>query len=99
MKPVEKRTDNYSVRSEQSLKLHAKKTITSVFVQALKCIELKFGKNFEGYEQLRSEILRAGNNAIRDLSDVIGLRFNVEEIPEVLTVRFKQDLAEQGKEN
>lgn len=45
--------------------------IKHVFKTALRCIEIKFGDEFEGYEQMRSEILRVGNNAIREIRELM----------------------------
>ncbi len=45
--------------------------IKHVFKTALRCVEIKFGDQFEGYDMLRSEILRTGNNAIRELKELV----------------------------
>jgi hypothetical protein len=44
--------------------------IKHVFKTALRCIEIKFGTQFDGYDQMRREILRVGNNAIRELREL-----------------------------
>ncbi|MHA2111273.1 MAG: hypothetical protein ACXADW_11470 [Candidatus Hodarchaeales archaeon] len=91
---IEKKKDSRSCLFEARLCSNIEKRIKKVFVTALKCIEIKFGKEFPGYEELRSEILREGNDAIRDLKELISKGYNIEEIPnEVLTFRFI------GKEN
>ena len=81
-----KKTDQYSVRSEEELKTITNKLIKSVFVGALKSIELKFGKEFNGHDQIKSEIFRIGNNAIRDFDQLVTNYFNVEQIPAVLYI-------------
>lgn len=50
-----------------------------LFKTALRCIEIKFGDNFEGYDRMRSEILRVGNNTIRELKELIGDEFGLED--------------------
>lgn len=99
---VVKKTDSRSTECSDKLKTLVRNTIKKVFVNSLKVIEIRFGKDFNGYVQLRSEILRTGNDAIRDIEDIIEQHFNIEEIPEVLTIKFKQGKAkgeENGKEN
>ena len=49
---------------------------------------MRFGRNFEGFESIRSEILRIGNEAIRQSEVVIDNGYNVEIVPEVLTINF-----------
>jgi hypothetical protein len=86
---IEKKIDHYSIKSASVLKQMIHHHIKRVFVSALKIIEIKFGKNFEGYEALRAEILRTGNDSIRDIEKAIDTRFNIEQIPEILIVKFK----------
>ena len=62
--------------------------IKHVFKTALRCIEIKFGNEFDGYEQMRSEILRAGNNAIRELREVTNEAFGIEDDYEPTKVRI-----------
>jgi len=93
MSKREKKTDVYSVRSARSLQSFIDRRIKNVFKTALKCVEIKFGKDFEGYEKIRAEILRAGNDGIRQIKEAIDEQFNVEELP-VVSV-FEPD--EQGR--
>lgn len=91
---IRKNEDPHYIRSSEALKNIVERKIKSTYVGALKCIEIKFGTNFEGYEQIRREILRIGNDAIRDISSTIDSSFNIEQIPEVLTIKF----IDKGKE-
>lgn len=89
LEDIQKKSDQRSLRSEAMLIEAVERRIKKVFVTALKCVEIKFGKDFDGYDTLRAEILREGNDAIRDLREVIKEGYNVEAIPkEVLTVQF-----------
>lgn len=91
---IDKKSDSRSLLHEARLCTAIEKRIKKVFVTALKCVEIKFGKEFPGYEELRAEILREGNDAIRDLRELINRAYNIEEVPqEVLTIKFA------GKEN
>jgi hypothetical protein len=83
-----KKLDNVSLRATALLKAQMAKQIKNVFITALRCIEMRFGRNFEGFESIRSEILRAGNEAIRQVEVVIDNGYNVEIVPEVLTINF-----------
>lgn len=85
MKKVEKRRDTYAIKSAEVLKEKVRKEIKNVFKKALVCVEIKFGKDFDGYAAMRAEILRAGNDAIRNIDTVIDGRFNIESVPDVLT--------------
>jgi hypothetical protein len=85
---ITKKTDNASLRAANLLKTQMAKQIKSVFITALKCIEIRFGRNFDGFESIRSEILRMGNEAIRQSEVVIDNGYNVEIVPEVLTINF-----------
>lgn len=81
---------NKSIRACELLKQNIKKQIKGVFVNALKCVEIRFGKDFDGYESIRGEILRAGNDAIRNLENLIDTKINAEIIQDVMTVRFQE---------
>ena len=93
MREIQKKIDSYSTQSADVLKRQMNKHIKDLFKTTLDMIELKFGKEFDGYTDMRSKILRTGNNAIRELESLLESRFNVEMIPDILTVKF-----EQGKE-
>lgn len=53
--------------------------IKHVFKTSLKSIEIKFGDKFDGYDQMRAEILRVGNNAIRELKELVNDEFGIDE--------------------
>jgi hypothetical protein len=97
MLEITKRKDSYAVKSSHLLKTHIYKHIKEVFVTALKCIEIKFGKGFDGYEEMRKEILDKGNAAVRAISDTIDEDFNVEKLPDITKVYFK--VGEEGNNN
>lgn len=44
--------------------------IKAVYKVALDSIELRFGRDFEGFKELRARILRTGNDAIRKIEAV-----------------------------
>lgn len=41
--------------------------IKAVYKTALDAIELRFGRDFEGFKELRKAILRSGNDAVRKI--------------------------------
>ena len=98
MNEKEKKVDAYSVKSAKLLKQRTKKNITGLFKLCLDMAELKFGDDFEGYEEFRSKILRVGNDAIREFEESLDNNFNVEFVPDKLTVYFK-DGKNNGKKN
>ncbi len=75
-------------RSAKNLKMEINIQIKNVFKSALRAIEIKYGPNSEGFDIIRSEILRAGNNAIRNVEVVIDNRYLVEQLPDE-TIIFK----------
>ncbi len=96
MNRVEKKTDAYSIRSSISLKGKVNLAIKKVFVNALRCIEIRFGTDFEGFESMRKEILRCGNDSIRYINEIIDNEYNVESIPSLLTFVFKNNGKVEG---
>lgn len=96
---ITKKNDKYSLSSSDNLKRLLEYKIKKVFIGSLKCIEIKFGTNFDGFEQIRKEILRLGNDAIRDLHNSIDSSFNIEQVPDVLTVRFLSKGNDNGEKN
>ena len=100
MREIQKKTDRYSYHSAEALKRQVNTSIKDLFKSTLDMIELKFGKDFNGYADLRSKILRTGNNAIRQLEGLVDDRFNIEMIPEIFTVNFiKGKEGKNGKSN
>jgi len=71
------------------LKKVVESKIKNVFGTSLRTIEIAFGTDFDEYEKIRSEILRVGNNAIREIKELINAEFGIEEEPEEVKVRFK----------
>lgn len=57
--------------NQDYLKVALETKIKHVFKTSLKCIEIKFGTDFDGYDRMRAEILRVGNNAIRELKEIV----------------------------
>jgi len=92
-----KKRDPMSMRSADNLKRIVERKIKDVYVGALRCIEIKFGKSFEGYDEIRKEILRLGNDANRQFNNVVDNSFNIEQIPEVLTFRFNKGEFNEGE--
>ena len=50
--------------------------IKAVWKSALDSIEMRFGKDFEGYKAMRARILRIGNDALRKI------QARIDELPE-----------------
>lgn len=78
---VKKINDAYHRRSRHELKQELEAMMKRVFVTALESIEIRFGRNFEGYDELRSKVLRTGNDAIRKMHDNIDCNYNVQKVP------------------
>ncbi len=86
-----KDTSFHAVQSDMSLQSAVRKAISEVFKTALQCIEIKFGKDFEGYDELRKRILDVGNENIRKLERIITEDFNTNKLPdEMVTIHFKE---------
>lgn len=95
MQEINKRHDKYAKKSADILKKKIRYSITSVFKTTLDMVELKFGKNFDGYEDLRAKILRTGNDAIRELEESINSKYNIEMLSNILTVVFREQEKER----
>ena len=87
MLDIEKREDSYAIRSKANLKAINYKLMKSIFVGALRTFEMKFGKDFEGHDQVKSEVFRLGNDAVREFERILDDFFNIEEVPNVLTTK------------
>jgi len=85
---IRKRIDPIARRSAASLKESLNKRVKFVFVTALECIEMRFGKAFDGYDELRAKILRVGNDAVRAIEEMVD-GCNIEKVP-VMTVVLSQ---------
>lgn len=81
MTEVKKVNDAFHRRSSHDLKQELEAMMKRVFVTALESIEIRFGRNFEGYEELRSKVLRTGNDAIRRMHENIEGNYNVQKVP------------------
>lgn len=79
---------NRDMKFSTDMKVRTKKIITRVFVESLKYIEIKFGTDFDGYEEIRSAILRIGNDAIRDMHTEID-NYKIERLPEIILGKGK----------
>jgi hypothetical protein len=67
-----------------------------IFVGSLNEIESRLGNDFPGYEELRSAILRIGNDALRDMHLSMSA-VNVEYIPDKIVATQRR--TRQGEEN
>ncbi|RKY43067.1 MAG: hypothetical protein DRP85_00800 [Candidatus Makaraimicrobium thalassicum] len=88
LKNINHRDEPYFNKSKDYLRLLIYNGIKSVFVGALRAIETRLGKNFPSYPGLRAEILRIGNDAIREAHQYLE-KFNVEYIPDKETFNFQ----------
>lgn len=86
LKDVKKNNDAFHKRSSSSLKREIKRQIKRVFVSDLELMEIKFGRDFEGYEELRAKILRNGNDAIRYIEELLDRSYNVQKVPDLTFV-------------
>jgi hypothetical protein len=118
LKNVRKKKDAYSTRDARSLKREVShrlypinkevsNQIKRTYITALECIEMRWGTEVEGYNEIRSKILRVGNDAVRKIQemvygavDVVDKAvdgYNVERIPQVTVVNTSTQ--EKGKED
>ena len=77
-------SETFLRKSSDFLKKRMEVRVKRLYVSALECIEIKFGREFDGYEEIRAKILREGNDAVRDLSKIVD-EFRVEAVPQVTT--------------
>jgi len=98
MSEIRKRMDAYSKKSANDLQREVDRRVKKVYVTALECIEMRFGKEFAGYMEMRSKILRCGNDATREIGEIIGEVYNVEKIPTLTIVNTAQVTAKALKE-
>jgi hypothetical protein len=73
----------YDIRSKDWLRAHLYEDIKKLFVGALRSVETRLGTGFEGFEGLRSEILRMGNDCIRNMHRYMD-SVNVEFVPRTI---------------
>lgn len=95
---IKKRTDPIARRSASSLKEGVNKRVKFLFVTALELIEVRFGKSFEGYDELRAKILRVGNDVLRSIEEMVD-SYNVEKVPEQIVVFTQAAEAEEGRQD
>ncbi len=67
------------MNGSDNLKSLIERKIKSVFKTSLKCFELTVGKDHPGFEGARKEILRAGNDAIRDLKEHLDRQYEIKQ--------------------
>jgi hypothetical protein len=89
--------DRYFLKSREYLRTLILRSLKKVFTGALSSIEINLGTEFPQYQMLRSEILRIGNDAIRDMHQYLN-KFNIEMIPEVVEVLLSEG-KRQGVQN
>jgi len=65
--------------SNQEDKAYIVGNIKQVYITALETIELRFGKDFEGFKVIRAKILRAGNDAVRKVESYLDEKSGKEE--------------------
>jgi hypothetical protein len=61
---------------KKDLKEYIEGNVKAVWKSALDSIEMRFGKDFEGYKAMRARILRIGNDALRKI------HARIDELPE-----------------
>ncbi len=95
LKDVKKIRDAFHRRSQVSLEREVNRQIKRVFVSTLELIEIKFGTDFAGYEELRAKILRTGNDSIRYVGDLLNKSYNVQKVPDVTIVNVANQRQEE----
>jgi hypothetical protein len=73
----------YDIRSNDWLRAKLVEEIKKVFVGSLRAVETRLGTGFESFEPLRGEILRLGNDCIREMHKLLD-NVNVEFIPRTI---------------
>ena len=81
MTDVRKVNDAFHRRSSHELKMEIEAVMKRVFVTALETVEIRFGRTFDGYDELRSKILRTGNDSIRKMQENVDSNYNVQKVP------------------
>ncbi len=94
---VKKVNDAFHRRSSHELKMEMEAMMKRVFVTALEMVEIRFGRTFDGYEELRSKILRTGNDSIRKMQENINGNYNIQKVPSC-TIVPKEMMNVEGKE-
>lgn len=77
---VETKEDKALERSKEKLKRETEKIITSFFDQVLDVSEVAIGDP-QRYKPFRSKVLRAGNDAIRDVKKILDRDYKVLYVP------------------
>ena len=85
--------DPYLDKSREHLRFLLYNQLKSVFVGSLNAVENKLGKNFPAYSQLRAEILRIGNDKIREMHEMLN-EFNIEAISATNEFSHKENKSE-----
>ena len=65
--------------SNSDNKLYIIAQIKLVYKTALESVELRFGRDFEGFQTMRSRILRAGNDAVRKVEALLDEKSQQDE--------------------
>lgn len=79
----------------EDLRSLIERRIKAVFKTSLKCLELTVGKEHPGFEGARKEILRAGNDAIRDITEHLDRQYEIKKKEGVTVVK----ISGKGKSN
>ena len=80
--------------AEDLLKVEVEKKIKEVFTSALEAVEIRFGSQFDGFENLRARILRVGNDAIRTLHESIENKYLIARQSESINIDVKNGTVE-----
>jgi len=64
---------------DKDLKKYIIENIKGVYKSALESVELRFGRDFEGFQAMRSKILRSGNDAIRRIEAILDEKSGKDE--------------------
>ncbi len=76
------------------LKIDIEKSIKEVFISALEAVEIRFGSDFEGYQNIRAKILRVGNDAIRNLEELVDSKYSIERKSESIEFKINKGTVE-----
>jgi len=93
---IEKNVSSYFVGSRAKLAASMRHKIRRTFIAALECLEDELGADSEQFRRLRKDILREGNDQIRNMEAELE-KYNIEFIPYHVEFRTRSvDVKDEG---
>lgn len=87
---INRHDDEYSLYSKEKLKKSTAYKMKEIYKAMLDYAELTWGRDAEGFDTLRSKVLGVGNDKIRQMEDEIDEFYNIEFIPQTITMKVKE---------